>query len=263
MGIGKSRKVFERVSYLIGCLIIHGYTGGPYEVEPLKKHLEAHTNWYIQVPILEGHGKDWKLRETTYETWLDDMEKILIKMKEKCDKIYVVGFSMGGMIAAYLAARQEVDKLVLLSTARKYISFKYMSYYIAEMIEDKFKGKLDENEWYIHYKQKLGKVPFKANIEFLKLVNRTKPYLKEITSPVFIAQGHKDGWVPYKTAYALEEEIGSDKKEVVFFEESNHLICLGDNKDTLIEMILTFLKQPDDNEENSNEEKNKSTQVIE
>src|SRR5699024_7468479 len=105
---------------------------------------------------------------------------------------------MGGMIAAYLAANYDGDKLVLLSTARTYVSFKYLSAYIADAVGDGVKGKLDANECYRHYKSKVTDVPLKDNLEFLKLVNRTKPYLKEVTSPVFIAQGSKVVIVPYK-----------------------------------------------------------------
>lgn len=237
---------------MIGCLIIHGYTGGPYEIEPLRVYLEEQTDWVISVPVLEGHGKQLNLKEADYEVWLADAQKALDVLKETCDTIYVIGFSMGGMIAAYLAANNVIDKLVLLSTARKYVSFKYMSYYIAEMIGDGFKGKLKENDLYTHYKSKAGEVPFKANIEFMKLVNYTKPYLQEITSPVFIAQGHKDEMVPFTSAYSLEEEIASEEKEIVFFEEADHLICLGQSGVVLNQMILQFLTSPS---EVSSEEK--------
>lgn len=226
---------------MIGCLIIHGYTGGPYEVEPLRAYLEAHTDWGIVVPILEGHGEKLDLKEVSYQSWLDGAEKELVALSESCDHVYVIGFSMGGMIAAYLAAKHDVAKLVLLATARKYVSFKYLSHYIMEMIGDGFKGKLKENEWYAHYKNKVGDVPLKANVEFMKLVNHTKAYLEQVTSPVFIAQGQQDEMVPFKTAYSLEEEIGSTEKEIVFFEDTDHLICLGDNNDILNGMILQFL----------------------
>ncbi len=47
--------------------------------------------------------------------------------------------------------------------------------------------------------------------------------------------------VPYKTVYYLDKEITSDKKDVVFFERSRHLICLGDDRDMLNSMIHEFL----------------------
>lgn len=226
---------------MIGCLIIHGYTGGPYEVEPLRAYLEEHTNWKIAVPVLTGHGDELDLAEVPYEVWLEDATKAFEEMQATCNTVYVVGFSMGGMIAAYLAGKYAIDKLVLLSTARKYPSFKYLSYYVGKMIGDGFKGKLRENEMFRHYKNKFGQVPFRSNIEFMKLVHDTKDYLQDVQSPVLIAQGQKDGLVPLKTVYALEDEIGSEEKEVVFFEESDHLICLGHNRDVLVNMIYEFL----------------------
>lgn len=221
--------------------MIHGFTGGPHEIEPLHEYLEEHTDWEISIPVLTGHGKRLELDEVSHDIWLEEAAEALLALREKCDKVYVIGFSMGGMIAAYLAANYDVDKLVLLSTARKYLSFKYLSYYVAEVIGDGFKGKLDENEIYSHYRSKLGAVPFKANVEFMKLVNETKHYLEDVSSPVFIAQGQKDGVVPYKAAYSLEKEIGSDYKEVVIFEQSNHMICLGEDSTVLNQMILQFL----------------------
>lgn len=228
---------------MIGCLIIHGYTGGAYEVEPLRAYLSEKTDWKITVPILMGHGEELQLDEATHDIWLEEARTALKKLQAECDEVYVIGFSMGGMIAAYLAATEGMDKLVLLATARRYLSFKYLSHYIAEIIGDGFKGKLKENDKYLHYKSKLGVVPFKANIEFMRLVNRTKQYLKDVTTPVFIAQGQKDGLVPYKAVYSLDEEIGSKHKEIVFFEQSDHLICLGDDSEVLNQMIYNFLTE--------------------
>src|SRR5699024_11673187 len=100
------------------------------------------TKLVIFIPALDVHVEKLDLEEASYDTWLDETEQALIDLKANCDKLYVVGFSMGGMIAAYLAANYDVDKLVLLSTARKYVSFKYLSAYIADAVGDGFKGKL-------------------------------------------------------------------------------------------------------------------------
>ncbi len=226
---------------MIGCLIIHGYTGGPYEVEPLAQYLKEKTDWQIEVPLLSGHGTELHLEHVNYEDWLEDAVNALFKLQETCETVYVIGFSMGGMIAAYLAANYKVDRLVLLSTARRYLSFRHLSTYIREGIEASIKGELKESPLYKHYKYKFDVVPFTANIEFMKLVNKTKGYLKDVKSPVFIAQGQKDALVPAKTAYALHDEISSEDKEVVFFERSNHLICLGEDHDVLNVMIYRFL----------------------
>ena len=229
---------------MIGCLIIHGFTGGPHELEPLTEYLQERTDWHISVPTLPGHGRKLALENVNYKSWIETAEASLKKLKESFDEIYIIGFSMGGMIAAYLAAKYKVDKLVLLATAGKYLSFKQISFDLGEIVKDSVTGKLPQNKLYRHYKRKLGSVPLKANIEFLKLVRLTRKSLKNVESPVLIAQGQMDNMVPYKTAYYLDKAISSKRKEVVFFERSRHLICLGNDKDTLNRMVHEFLLKP-------------------
>ncbi len=230
---------------MIGCLIIHGYTGGPYELKPLTEYLMEHTNWDIRVPVLPGHGRKLDLKGVSHKRWIKAAENTLQELKKKHNEIYLIGFSMGGMIAAYLAAKYKVEKLVLLASSGKYLSFKQIGADICGMIADGLRGQLNKNRLYIHYKKKIGMVPFKANIEFLRLVRFTRRYLKDIDSPVLIAQGQQDGMVPAKTAYYLEKKITSKRKEVVFFERSKHLICLGNDKDTLNRMIYQFFIKPE------------------
>lgn len=227
---------------MTGCLIIHGYTGGPYEVEPLTTYLDEQTNWEILVPTLPGHGETLALEDVSYEKWLQAAENSLQKLKKKYAQVYLIGFSMGGMIAAYLAAKFKVDKLVLLATAGKIFSLRQLTLDIGGVITDRVKGTLRENQNYQRYKRKIGKIPLKSNIEFLKLVRYTREYLKDIESPVFIAQGIRDGIVPSSTASYLDREITiSSQKEIVLFEKSDHLICWGEDKDTLNGMVHDFL----------------------
>ncbi|MFD2627200.1 alpha/beta hydrolase [Oceanobacillus kapialis] len=226
---------------MIGCLVVHGYTGGPYEVEPLVNYLHEQTDWHIEVPTLPGHGRQLDLKGKSHKSWIRAAEQALKELMKKCDHIYLIGFSMGGMITAYLAAKYKVDKLVLLAPAGKYLSFKQIAIDAGGFVADGIRGKLGSNKLYSHYRNKLGRVPFKANLEFLKLVKFTRGYLKKVESEVLIAQGQMDGMVPYKTAYYLDKEITSKRKEVVFFERSRHLICLGDDRDTLNSMVFQFL----------------------
>lgn len=230
---------------MIGCLVIHGYTGGPHEIMPLTNFLKAHTNWKIHVPTLPGHGENLNLEDTSHQKWLAAAEDALQKLNQQCDEIFVIGFSMGGMIAAYLAAKYKVHKLVLLAPSRRYISLRKMTIEIGEVIVDHFRGELDRNEFYLNYKRKRDDVPLSANIEFLKLVNYTKSYLKELTAPVLIAHGRKDSIVPVSTVHSLDREIASEQKQIVLLDRSTHLLCLGEDKHILNDIVYSFLTEAD------------------
>ncbi len=241
LGENNAKGYYERMLNMIGCLIIHGYTGGPHEVEPLAAYLEENTDWQIVVPTLPGHGLHLKLENVSYRKWLKAAEASLKKLKQDYDEIYLIGFSMGGMIAAYLAAKYNVDKLVLLATAGKFLSVKRMILDIGEVVKDGIRGNLHKNHHYVRLKRKLGKVPMQANIEFLKLVRFTRNYLKDVKTPVLIAQGQQDSLVPVRAASYLDNQISSTEKKVVLFEKSDHQICLGEDKDVLNSMVLNFL----------------------
>ena len=109
-----------------GVLFIHGFTGGTFEVRPFVNYLRMKTDWLISTPTLPGHGVKLDLRKGSANSWLMEAEIAIRKLQREVDRVIVVGFSMGGLIAMYLALRYRVDKLVLLSAAAKYISPRHL-----------------------------------------------------------------------------------------------------------------------------------------
>src|SRR5699024_4804929 len=122
-------------------------------------------------------GRILTLPNATWDNWLSAAGKSYKKLTKKTDRSFIIAFSMGGMIAAYLAAKYNVEKLVLLATAGKYLSFTQISREVGEVIKDGLTGKIKDNMFYQHYKTKIGEVPIKANIEFMRLVRFTRKHL--------------------------------------------------------------------------------------
>jgi carboxylesterase len=228
---------------MIGCLCIHGFTGSPYEVAPLVSYLEKETNWLLKVPTLPGHGDELQLKGVTYQQWLQHAEQELEDLMVKCDTIYIIGFSMGGLIASYLATKYPVNKLVLLSAAAYYINLKQLAEDIKGMVRDTVKGELSRNELFLRYKKKITATPIGATIEFRKMVSLIRPLLSEVKAPTFIAQGESDGIVPIKSAQYLFETISASKKEILYIPESKHHICHCEQNELLFQRVLTFLQK--------------------
>ena len=226
----------------VGCLCIHGYTGSPEEVQPLVDYLKVRTDWEMVNPTLPGHGEDLDLEGHYYQEWIATAELALLNMLERNDTIVIIGFSMGGMIASYLAAKYKITRLVLLSAAGKYVSLPQMYKDIVEMAVDAWKGMLDSNDLFKRYQKKMRDTYWFSTLEFMKCVQFTKPFLAEVTCPVLIIQGELDGMVPRSAAEFLDEELDSaEEKEVVFLKQSKHLICHGEDKDELCDRVLSFL----------------------
>ncbi|MFS0864831.1 alpha/beta hydrolase [Fredinandcohnia sp. 179-A 10B2 NHS] len=228
---------------MIGCLLLHGFTGAPYEVEPLTEHIRATTDWIVKTPTLPGHGEELKLKGIPFSDWISYAERELQELLEICNTVYVVGFSMGGIIAGHLATKYPIEKLVLLSAAAYYINPKQLLADVREMIRDGLTKTLTENDLFLRYKKKITDTPISATIEFRKLVRAIRPKLKQIKVPTLIVQGECDGIVPLKSAHYIYKEISSEEKHLCLLPCAKHHVCYGEDQKKLFEEVDRFLHE--------------------
>ncbi|TLS34932.1 alpha/beta hydrolase [Pseudalkalibacillus caeni] len=222
-----------------GCLIIHGFTGSPYEIEPLANHLRASTDWKVETPTLPGHGKEDTLHRVTYGEWIKASEEALRTLKEQCDSVYLIGFSMGGVISGYLAQKYEVKRLVLLSAAAYYISPKQTMKDSLEMMRDFFRGRIRENEMF--KRRKPVRTPLSASWQFTRLVKELRPLFANITVPTLIIQGKIDRVVPFRSAEFIYRTIASEEKYLHYLERSRHILCRGEEAIDVVQLVSNFL----------------------
>ncbi len=228
----------------IGVLMLHGFSGGPYEIEDFAHYLQGKTDWLIETPTFSGHGDAEHLSMGGYkaEHWLMDAELAYRRLAKKVDEVIVVGFSMGGIIAIHLAMRYPVKKLILLSAAAKYISPLQLVQDLKEITMDALKGELADNELFQRYIYKFQNVPLSSTIEFMKIVRKTEGYIRLVKCPTYIVQGALDGIVPSITGQWLYDEISANVKQLYISECGKHHICFSDDCDIWFEKCLHFLK---------------------
>lgn len=225
-----------------GVLFIHGFTGGTYEVQPLINFVKSQTDWLVEVPTLPGHGVTLDLGNKSAESWMMEAELAMRRLQKKVDRVIVVGFSMGGLIALYLALRYPVDRLVLLSAAAKYISPRVLLGDVRIMLTESITRNYAPNTFYHLYNYKLTQTPLRATFEFLRIVKMVKPYYKNIKSPVCIVQGERDGIVPFTTAHYLFEVLGSERKKLVKSPLGQHHICYSNDRNEWFTVVLNFMQ---------------------
>ncbi|BAU26638.1 esterase/lipase [Aneurinibacillus soli] len=226
---------------MIGCLLIHGFTGSPYEVEPLASHL-SRRGWRIETPVLAGHDGDSRsLRDVTWHDWVRSAEEVLQDMLLTCQKVYVIGFSMGGMIATYLATRYNIDRLVLLNASIFYINPRQLFRDAAAIIKKHFTSETDTREAYRRYLKKAATTPPRAVIHFRHLVKVLRQELPRITVPTLIVQGGQDDLVEPRSASYIYNQIRSAEKYVHILPESKHMICHDCEQAQLFVLVDQFL----------------------
>lgn len=221
-------------------LIIHGFGGGVYDEEFLAHRLELIKNYDVYTFTLPGHdGIKTNMAEEKWVQKTEEMIKFLINNKYKT--IYVIGHSMGGVLATRLASKyKEIKKLVLLAAAFRYLEFKDDELNVVKSLT---KVPSLAKEYKDEFVSRMRKMPIPSLKEFMNTIRHNEDSLKNIHIKTFIIQGTSDKLVPAETADFIYDLIPTQEKEVLMCEGVNHDIFRSNKKEQITNEIIEFLKK--------------------
>ena len=98
-----------------GVLVLHGFTGSPASMRPLAEHL-ADAGFTVELPRLPGHGTTLEdMMTTSWSHWSAAALAAYDELAQRCERVGVVGLSMGGGLTAYVAEHREVAGCVFIN----------------------------------------------------------------------------------------------------------------------------------------------------
>src|SRR5580658_9356725 len=90
-----------------GVLLLHGFTGNPTSMRSIAE-LCAGAGYSVELPRLPGHGTTVEeMMTTTWADWTKTAEDAYDELSARCERVALVGLSMGGGLVAYLAEERE------------------------------------------------------------------------------------------------------------------------------------------------------------
>ena len=221
----------------VGFLIIHGFAGNVDQIEPLNKYL-SDKGFITVCAKLKGHtGKRKDLSRVNYIDWISSAEESLLKLYSQCEDVIVIGFSMGGLIAVNLALKHNLAGIITLSTPIYHWDMKRIG---LNIVTD-FKTREFKNSKY--YIKSAFRIPFSAMMNFKILLIKTKPLFKQVRCPMFIVQGLLDDTVHFRSAKYIYSNVLSQQKMIKYYNNSNHIICKGDDKAEVFNDIFMFISK--------------------
>lgn len=226
---------------LTGILLSHGYTATSAEIRYLAKafHKKGYT---VAGPLLPGHGtQPGDLNRVRWQDWVQAGEELLTKLLESCDRVFVGGESMGGLLALYLASQEPRIAGVLLYAPAISITMsareRLKLYAAAPFITQMERESLDcATEW-----QGYPGLPLKGTIQLLRFQEATRKRLSQIYQPVLIFQGQHDATVAPEAGEIILNGIMSSVKEHYWMKNSSHTIALDIERDRVAEMSIQFM----------------------
>ena len=88
-----------------GALLVHGFCGSPFSMRRTAARL-ADRGLTVEAPLLPGHGTAIEdLLPLGWADWSSAVEEAYTKLRVRCPRVAVVGHSVGGALACWLAER--------------------------------------------------------------------------------------------------------------------------------------------------------------
>lgn len=224
-------------------LMIHGFVGGNYDFGSLHNELQLYNRFDVFTFTLPAHEK-FIVSDVKYQEWIEEsIKQVEFLINNGYKEIYLIGHSMGGVIAAYIASRyKEIKKLVLAAPAFRYFHFKDGKLDI-KSLNKSFKSipgiiKEMNSEQVI---SKILKTPISTTLEFTKLVNYCQNCVEYINCDTLTIHGINDTVVPSEGTEHVYNSIKSKTNILINVKELNHDCFTSQRSKEVNQIIKKFL----------------------
>ena len=242
--------ILYKPEYSTGIVLSHGFRSSPSEIKELAYYLhERGLNVYGV--RLKGHGTvSEELRDCEWEQWYDSFNRGFAAMRQVSKKLFLVGFSTGGLLAILATARKlnKIDGLVVINAALELQDIR-VNYVVPTLNKlNDFLSLFHADLEYVESEPEFP--PFNYKRTYLKplgqlrlLMQECKKELPLITAPMLIIQGDNDPVVKPQSAQKILDKISSKTKQIKSFKSDRHVIVLGKGKERIFKAVNTFIKE--------------------
>ena len=225
-------------------LCLHGLTGTPYEVRPLAEAISA-VGIRAVGPALPGHNETpERLAATSYTDWLEAAREEFHRLREDCDCVFIVGMSMGGLLALALAEEEPVDALVVIGTPlalhHPFAWLIPLAKYLLPM-SPKSRGSDIRDPAARARHVGYGVMPLHSVHELQCLQRRVRPQLARITAPILVAHGVHDRTASPRDAVEIRGSVSSEIRESLLLAASGHIVPVDFDGPALAQAVAEFL----------------------
>lgn len=230
-------------------LLLHGGGDTPQVLCDLAEHLHR-SGLSVRVPLLVRHGRALSLmREFSADEWREQVRMEYDALRASHAWVGVVGLSVGGALAAELAAERDVPALVLLApyvvipapirvlanTGRLWGPlFPYLPSASGGSIRDQAAAARTLGR---------GLTTAAALRAFATAADRAFAALPRISAPTLVVQSRHDNRVSQSAASSSFERIGAREKTLAWIDGAGHVVTVDFGKDRVFELTAEWLKR--------------------
>ena len=184
-------------------LAIHGFGKKlHHEFDPLKAYLEKQG---CSVHVFDIY-KTEEENDADPAQWIARCEAQIRSMLHQDSNLILIGFSMGGVIASYLASIYPVQKLILIAPAFQYLDLQKITQHSLTVLKNLGKKKTTMNP---------------QTKAFMNIVDQYRDSVEHVDCPILILHGTDDEVIPFESSRAVYKRLKNPKK-LVLIEGAQH-----------------------------------------
>lgn len=234
----------------VGCILVHGFTGTPKEMRWLGDFLHE-KSLSVLAPRLSGHATEpGDMHRSNWQDWVASVEDAYYLMRPNVKNLYIIGLSMGGILACITASYLKFECLVTISTPYEIPQKDWRLRFIRQFALIMPKVEKGTADW---HNQDAAKdhvdypyQPTRSIAELLDLFVQLQTALPKIRVPSFHIHSTQDKSVPFHHLQQIVDHNGSPDKQTLIVHNSGHVIIREPDRFQVFEKIYQFISQLDD-----------------
>ncbi|MFI1813293.1 alpha/beta hydrolase [Streptomyces sp. NPDC020422] len=227
----------------VGVLLCHGFTGSPQSLRPWAEYL-AGRGLTVSLPLLPGHGTRWQdMQLTTWEDWYAEVDQALRELSARCERVFVMGLSMGGALTLRLAARHgvAVSGIVLVNPANKVHGLAAHALPVVRHLVPSTKGIASDIAKEGAAEVGYDRVPMHAAHSLRRFLRVVDAELPQVTQPMVLLHSPQDHVVPPADSARVLSRVSSTDVKEVLLEQSYHVATLDHDAERIFEESWAFV----------------------
>jgi carboxylesterase len=228
-----------------GALLLHGFTGATRDVRPIGEalHADGLTAHGVRLAFHGAYGPD--LNRAHWRDWYASALDGYHLLRQNCERIFVIGLSMGGMLALRLAAELPTAGIVTLSMPT-YLYYQRAGWRarFAGLYGTLFPFIVKENASSVDYTAGYPVFPTLAVQQFFNLLRETDALLPRITVPVLLIHSRADDFIPPENMPYVYSRLTGAPREMFWLERSEHVVTRSGEMNVLLARLREFIRNP-------------------
>jgi len=239
----------------VGILCVHGFMASPAEIRWLGKHL-ADQGYTVYGPRLPGHATDYKdITRQRWQDWYAAVEDALSVLRTQCERVFVVGHSMGGMLGLLLAANSQIDGLAALATPVLFTNrsmanthwIKWLRPYTDQSDHSPF-IQVVRDEQARRGENVVGRIRYDlwstaAVGELFALSLAVQACLADVQAPLLLIYSEGDKTVGLNNRDYILSRVQSTHVEQHTLKQSDHILPQDSERERVFELVADFIKR--------------------